>query len=67
MDLFEYRTVAWSKRDDGSALTTALNQLGRDGWEAVGMVSRSVTVPMPGMGAEAVPEIIVLLKRRATA
>lgn len=48
------------------ARQTSSNVLGASGWEAVGLAPRSVAVPMAGMGAHAVPEMVVLLKRRLT-
>ncbi|MEY2467345.1 MAG: hypothetical protein QOF21_43 [Actinomycetota bacterium] len=64
MDRFEYKIAAWRREDDGTATLQQLNALGADGWEAVGMTTRAVPVPMAGMGAVSVPEIVVLLKRR---
>lgn len=63
MSAFEYTSVVWSPSDDGTELLTLLNQLGGDGWEALGLAPRAATVPMPGMGASTVPEVVVLLKR----
>ncbi len=64
--MFEYTTVTWPRGSAASAVVDTLNTLGADGWEAVGMVPRGASVPMPGMGANAVPEIVVLLKRPAS-
>jgi hypothetical protein len=61
--MFEYTTVTWEPKHDAAALTDVLNALGAEGWEAVGMVPRGADVPMAGMGAKAVPQIVVLLKR----
>jgi hypothetical protein len=60
---FEYTTVVWRPNDDGSAMLALLNELGSQGWEAVGMAPRATESPMPGMGASIVPEVVVLLKR----
>jgi hypothetical protein len=67
MDVFEYLIVPWPPSDDGHATLAQLNLLGADGWEAVGFAPRAASVPMPGMGADSVPEMIVLLKRRKAA
>lgn len=64
--MFEYTTVTWPPGTADTALVDTLNTLGADGWEAVGMVPRGESVPMPGMGANVVPEIVVLLKRPAS-
>ena len=64
MEHFEYLVVAWPSSDDGTGTTNQLNVLGASGWEAVGLAPRAVSVPMAGMGAHAVPEMVVLLKRR---
>jgi hypothetical protein len=64
MDGFEYQILPWRRNDDGTAALAQLNALGAEGWEAVGLAPRGVDVPMSGMGAEAVPEMVVLLKRR---
>ena len=60
---FEYQIVAWRANDDGTGTLALLNRLGADGWEAVGLTPRAAPVPMPGMGASVVPEVVVLLKR----
>jgi hypothetical protein len=60
---FEYRTVTWDPKSDGDLLADALNVLGEEEWEAVGFAPRGAAVPMAGMGAKAVPEMVVLLKR----
>jgi hypothetical protein len=67
MSTFEYTTVVWRPYDDGTATLDLLNELGSQGWEAVGMTPRATGSPMPGMGADVVPEIVVLLKRPTTA
>jgi hypothetical protein len=64
MESFEYLILPWPSSDDGTSTTQQLNVLGTDGWEAVGLATRAVSVPMAGMGAVAVPEVVVLLKRR---
>jgi len=64
VDRFEYRAVVWAIDDDGGQMLVRLNQVGAEGWEAVGVTARAMSVPMAGMGAKAVPEVIVLLKRR---
>jgi len=64
LDKFEYTIVPWGPHDDGSQVIQHLNEIGAEGWEVVGMSPRSVSVPRAGMGANAVPEIMVLLKRR---
>ena len=64
VDRFEYLIVPWPPSDDGTGTLQQLDGLGADGWEAVGLAPRAVSVPMAGMGASAVPEIVVLLKRR---
>jgi hypothetical protein len=66
MDRFEYRSITWEPSGALSALLTMLNQMGAEGWEVLGLAPRAVSVPAPGMGAQAVPEMIVLLKRRLT-
>lgn len=63
MSGFEYTTVVWSPADDGTGAIALLNQLGAEGWEAVGLAPRAAAVPMAGMGAQTVPEVVVLLKR----
>ena len=63
MARFEYSIVTWSADVDAGATETQLNALGAEGWEAVSMVTRGTTTPVPGMGAKPVPEIVVLLKR----
>lgn len=64
MEHFEYLVLAWPSSDEGTGTTEQLNVLGADGWEAVGLAARGVSVPIAGMGARAVPEVVVLLKRR---
>jgi hypothetical protein len=66
VDRFEYQMLPWLPQDDGTGTVAVLNALGAEGWDAVGLAPRAVSVPMPGMGADAVPEMIVLLKRRRT-
>jgi hypothetical protein len=66
LDSFEYSIVAWSRSDNGAGTLAQLNALGAQGWEAVGLAPRATSVPASGMGADAVPEMIVLLKRRRT-
>lgn len=63
MNAFEYTLLTWGKRDDATTFVERLNDAGTNGWEAVGLAPRAVAVPMPGMGADAVPEMIVLMKR----
>lgn len=67
MDVYEYSIVAWPPSDDGTSTLHDLNALGAEGWEAIGLTTRAGSVPMPGMGAKSVPEVIVLLKRRIVA
>ena len=65
--MFEYASVIWPSDAAAADLTEALNTLGADNWEAVGMVARATEVLMPGMGSgDAVSEIVVLLKRTTT-
>ena len=64
---FVYTTVTWPPGADENALVTTLNQFGADGWEAIGLAPRGASVPMPGMGAKAVPDVIVILKREVPA
>jgi hypothetical protein len=63
MDAFEYTMLVWPAGADGSGLIRELDQLGAQGWEAVGMTTRSVATPRPGMGAKAESDVVVLLKR----
>lgn len=63
MTAFEYTLLTWGERDDAATFVARLNAAGADGWEAVGLAPRGVAVPMPGMGADAVPEMVVLMKR----
>ncbi len=63
MGRFEYTMVVWPPMGDGVQTVAELNRLGAEGWEAVGLTSRAVQTPMPGMGAAAVPEVVTLLKR----
>ena len=55
MKRYEYRVIKWFSGHDEVALVTALDEAGRLGWEAMGLAPRGVSVPMPGMGAKAVP------------
>jgi hypothetical protein len=64
MDRFEYRSITWEPGGSLDALLSMLNQMGAEGWEVLGLAPRAVSVPMPGMGARAVPDMILLLKRR---
>jgi hypothetical protein len=66
MEQFEYAIVTWPAKDDGSRTVAHLNELGAAGWEAVGVTPRAVGVPMPGLGAHAVSDVAVLLKRRVS-
>lgn len=60
---YEYRWAVWKPNDSGANVLAQLNAWGAEGWEAVGLSNRAVAVPAAGMGASAVPEIAVLLKR----
>lgn len=62
---FQYRTLTWASNEDEAAFVERLNAAGADGWQAVGLTTRSVSVPAPGMGADAIPEIVVLLVARS--
>ena len=64
MDRFEYLVVTWPAAPGGPYSVDQLDQLGSEGWEAVGMTSRPTSVLMPGMGATPDTEIAVLLKRQ---
>ena len=59
----EFTMVVWAPGDDGAGTLQMLNQLGADGWSAVGLAPRAAAVPMAGMGASMVPEVVVLLQR----
>lgn len=64
MTRFEYRVVTWEEASDEAKLQAFLNEAGAEGWEAVGMVARGASTPMPGMGSSKnAPDIVVLLKR----
>lgn len=64
MDRFEYLVVSWAPSADGSQAGHELNLLGSKGWEAVGLAPRAAPVPMAGMGAHVVPEMVIVMKRR---
>ena len=64
MDRFEYRLLAWPSNQTGDDTVAQLNAHGVEGWEAVGVAPRTAPVPMAGMGAQAVPEMVLVLKRR---
>lgn len=64
MERFEYRLLAWPTNQSGPETEAQLNANGALGWEVVGVAPRSITVPMAGMGAQAVPEMVLVLKRR---
>ena len=65
MERFEYTMVPWPPSDNGSGVLDLLNELGAEGWEAFGVAPRATpSLPMPGMGADLVPEMVVLMKRR---
>ena len=64
MDRFEYTIVSWAADAAGADAVGFLNELGAEGWEAVGVAPRSTPVPMAGMGASVVPEMVIILKRR---
>lgn len=55
--------VVWSPGDDGNATLEFLNQRGADGWSAVGLTPRAAPAPTAGMGAQVVPEVVILLQR----
>lgn len=61
---FEFAMVVWGPSDDGSATLDHLNRMGAQGWSIAGMAPRSTVVPMPGMGGQAVPEVVIMLQRR---
>ena len=61
---FEFSMVVWQPSSDGTEVLDHLNRMGAQGWSAVGLAPRAVVVPMPGMGGQAVPEVVVLLQRR---
>ena len=64
MDQFEFQMVVWPPNEDGGATVRALNALGAEGWSAVGMAPRTSSVPVPGRGGSAIPEMVILLQRR---
>ncbi len=64
MERFEYQMVVWEPSRTGDEVLATLNILGGDGWEVVGLAPRASDVPMAGMGAKVIPEVVVLLKRR---
>ena len=59
----EFTMVVWAPGDDGADTLEILNELGAEGWSAVGLAPRAAAVPMAGMGASMVPEVVVLLQR----
>lgn len=59
----EYLMLTWGEREGLDEFLARLNVAGSEGWDAVGIAPRAVSVPMPGMGADAVPEIVIILKR----
>ncbi len=58
--LWQYQLISSALVPD---LLAALNELGADGWEAVGFTAGGGAVPMPGMGARTKPDLMVLVKR----
>jgi hypothetical protein len=63
-DRFEFAMVVWQPSSDGTDVLDHLNRMGAQGWSVVGLAPRAAVVPMPGMGGQAVPEVVVLLQRR---
>lgn len=61
---FEYELLVWGTDRSGEHVRDTLNRLGADGWEVVSMAPRASEVPMPGMGATAISELVIVLKRR---
>lgn len=64
MDRFEYTLLRWSSDTESQATVQHLDQLGSQGWEAVGITTRATALPMPGMGGSMGSDVVVLLKRR---
>lgn len=64
-DRFEFSMVVWAPSSAGPDVLDHLNEMGAHGWSVVGMAPRAAVVPVPGMGAQAVPEIVIVLQRSA--
>lgn len=65
MDQFEFQMVVWPPNEDGEATVRMLNQLGAEGWSAVGISTRTAPVLQPGLSGRATPEVVILLQRRS--
>lgn len=64
MERFQYSVLIWTSKEEGPGILDQLDELGSEGWEAVGITTRSTALPMPGMGGSMGSDVIVLLKRR---
>jgi hypothetical protein len=65
-DRFEFSMVVWAPSSGGTDVLDHLNEMGAHGWSVVGMAPRAAVVPMPGMGGQAVPEVVIVVQRRMT-
>ncbi|HVV38352.1 MAG TPA: hypothetical protein VHC63_17215 [Acidimicrobiales bacterium] len=63
MAAFDYFLLTWEPVESIERFNHRLSTLGAEGWEAVSMSPRRTSVPMAGMGADAIADIAVLLKR----
>jgi len=63
-DKFEYKLLFWDPSDAGAEISKNLNVFGAQGWELVSFAPRGAQIPMSGMGAATIPEMVFAFKRR---
>jgi hypothetical protein len=63
---YEHCLVTWPPGQQAEAIEQQLADLGRHGWQAVSMTTRSSSVPAPGRGGTSEAEVVILLVRPST-